>query len=110
MAAQVDYVSAGYADHYGVTRTNDWVLLKLTEEVGELVQAHLTSSGQGRDRGLDPQQQRQQVEIELADVIGMCFVFARQNGIDIDRAVQAKWLQYERFHRDRGFEYDPPAT
>lgn len=48
---RIEYVSAGYADHYGVDRTTEWVLLKLAEEVGELVQAHLSSSGQGATAG-----------------------------------------------------------
>ncbi|KNX38515.1 nucleoside triphosphate pyrophosphohydrolase family protein [Luteipulveratus halotolerans] len=103
---RVEYVSAGYADHYAVERTDEWILLKLTEEVGELVQAHLTASGQGRDRGLSQAEQDARTASELADVIGMCLVFARSRGIDVSQAMHDKWLQYEDFHRGRGFSTD----
>lgn len=100
---RVEYVSAGYADQYGVDRTGDWTLLKLTEELGELVQAALTASGRGRDRGGTVGQQREAVADELADVVSMCLVFARQQGIDLEEAITRKWLCYEQVHADRGF-------
>lgn len=106
LTERIEYVSAGYGDYYGVERSTDWILLKLTEEVGELVQAHLTASGQGRDRGLDRDQQRAQVAEELADVLGMCLVAAHRAGVDLESAVAAKWLRYEAFHRERGFTRD----
>lgn len=34
-----------YPEAYGINRSADWALLKLTEEVGELAQAHLTPPG-----------------------------------------------------------------
>lgn len=103
LTARIEYVSAGYADHYGVERSNEWVLLKLTEELGELVQASLTATGQGRDRGLSTEDQQHRVEAELADVVCMCLVFAARNGINLEEAIASKWFRYEQFHRDRGF-------
>lgn len=103
LTGRIEYISAGYADLHDVDRTDEWILLKLTEEVGELVQAHLTSSGQGRDRGTSPDEQRRATEDELADVLGMCLVFAHSQGIDLDEVIERKWLQHEQNHRERGF-------
>lgn len=96
LATRIDAISARYAEIHGVRRSPEWALLKLTEEVGELAQAHLTATGQSKDRGLDPEEQRQEVAAELGDVIGMCLVFARQAGIDVEAAVAEKWLPHER--------------
>ncbi|WP_409485224.1 phosphoribosyl-ATP pyrophosphohydrolase [Arsenicicoccus dermatophilus] len=100
---RIEYVSAGYADHYGVDRTTEWVLLKLTEEVGELVQAHLSSSGQGRDRGRSPEELAEAVRGEVADVLAMTLVAAQRLGVDVEEALAEKWLRYESFHQERGF-------
>lgn len=103
LTRRIEYVSAGYADQFGVDRSNAWILLKLTEELGELVQADLTATGQGRDRGLTSEEQHRRVEAELADLVCMCLVFAARNGIDLEQAIASKWFTYEQFHRDRGF-------
>ena len=79
-----------------------WALLKLTEEVGELAQAHLTATGQSRDRGLDADAQRKVLADEVGDVLGMRRVYALQMGIDPVEAVTTKWFQYEREARPAG--------
>lgn len=94
-ADRIEHISAGYGRVYEVERSPEWVLLKLTEEIGELTQAWLTASGQGRDRGLDPEQKRQALADEWADAVGILLVFARRTGIDIDRALADKWLKWE---------------
>lgn len=96
LATRIDGISARYAQIHGVDRSPDWALLKLTEEVGELVQAHLTATGQSKDRGLGAEEQRRKVAAELGDVIGMCLVFASQAGIDAEAAVAETWLPHER--------------
>lgn len=96
IAARIEKLSAQYAEVYGIERSPEWALLKLTEEVGELAQAHLTATGQSRDRGLDADAQRQVLADEVGDVLGMCLVYAQQMGIDPVDAVTAKWFQHER--------------
>lgn len=103
---RIEYVSAGYADQFGIERTEEWILLKLTEELGELVQAQLTDVGQGRDRGLDAEEQSDRVAQELVDVFAMVLVLAKRRGIDIEKTLDAKWFRYEAFHRERGFVAD----
>lgn len=89
-------LSAQYARVYGIERSPEWALLKLTEEVGELAQAHLTATGQSRDRGGDQQSREQELSDEIGDVLGMCLVYAHQMGIDPVRAVTSKWFRHER--------------
>ncbi|ASK66106.1 phosphoribosyl-ATP pyrophosphohydrolase [Brachybacterium avium] len=96
IADRIEALSAQYAEVYGIERSASWALLKLTEEVGELAQAHLTSTGQSRHRGLSPDEQERVVAEELGDVLGMCLVYARQRGIDPELAVTDKWFRYER--------------
>ena len=95
LAERIEKISARYGRIHGVQRSPEWALLKLTEEVGELAQAHLTATGQSKDRGLDADQQQQKLAEELGDVIGMCLVYAQQQGIDAEAAVAGKWLPHE---------------
>src|SRR3989344_2613256 len=41
-------ISDIYAGKYGIARDDDWYLLQLQEELGELAQAHLRLSSRGR--------------------------------------------------------------
>lgn len=99
-ADRIERISAGYGRVYDVERTPDWVLLKLIEEVGELTQAWLTKSGQGRDRGQSADEMQQALAAEWADAVGMLLVFARRTGIDVDQALRDKWLKWEAVYDD----------
>ncbi len=53
--ADVEAISQVYARRFDVERTDDWLFLKLTEEVGELTQAYLARGGRTRSPGSDEQ-------------------------------------------------------
>jgi NTP pyrophosphatase (non-canonical NTP hydrolase) len=82
-------ISDIYAGKYGIERDDDWFLLKLQEELGELAQAHLKLSSRGR--GTVPAQARAD---EAADVLCMLLLYCRRFGIDPEEAVRAKWLAW----------------
>lgn len=82
-------ISDIYAGKYGIERDDDWFLLKLQEELGELAQAHLKLSGRGR--GGVPDQARAD---EAADVLCQLLLYCRRFGIDPEAAVRAKWLAW----------------
>ncbi len=82
-------ISDVYAGKFGIDRDNDWFLLKLQEELGELSQAHLRLSGRGR--GAASEQDRAD---EAADVLCMLLLYCRRFGIDPDEAVRRKWLAW----------------
>ena len=85
-AAQISDI---YAGKYAIDRDDDWFLLKLQEELGELAQAHLRLSGRGR--GQASEQDRAD---EAADVLCMLLLYCRRFGIDPDAAVRRKWLSW----------------
>jgi len=82
-------ISDIYAGKYAIARDDDWFLLKLQEELGELAQAHIRLSGRGR--GEASEQDRAD---EAADVLCMLLLYCRRFGIDPDAAVRRKWLAW----------------
>ena len=82
-------ISDIYAGKYAIDRDDDWFLLKLQEELGELAQAHLRLSSRGR--GEASEQDRAD---EAADVLCMLLLYCRRFGIDPDAAVRRKWLAW----------------
>lgn len=87
-------VSDIYAERYAVTRTDDWYLLKLQEELGEMVAEHLKGTARGRLKGAEADEIRQALEDEAADVLAMFLLFARSQGIDLEAALTRKWFKY----------------
>lgn len=88
---EVEVISRAYARIHGIERTDDWLVLKLTEEVGELVQAYLAASGRSR-RSVDEGQAG--VRAELADVLAHVLLLAERAGVDLDDALEQKWAQW----------------
>ena len=89
LSDQVGRIGEIYAGKYGIERSDDWFLIKLQEELGELAQAHLKLSGRGR--GTVPDQARAD---EAADVLCQLLLYCRHFGIDPEAAVRAKWLAW----------------
>ena len=89
LGEQVGKVSDIYAARFGVRRDDDWALIKLQEELGELAQAHLRLSSRGR--GAADETARAD---EAADVLCMLLLYCRRFDIDLDAAVARKWLAY----------------
>jgi NTP pyrophosphatase (non-canonical NTP hydrolase) len=87
-------VSDTYAARNDIARDDDWYLLKLQEELGELTAEYLKTTGRGRLKGADGETIRQALEDETADVLAMLLLFARNNGVDLDAALDRKWFRY----------------
>ncbi|TAJ50208.1 MAG: pyrophosphatase [Herbiconiux sp.] len=92
LLAGVEEVSAFYAATNAIDRTDDWLVLKLNEEVGELTQAYLARAGQARDKGASPHELDAAFRAELADVFAHVLLLAHRFGVDIPAEVEAKWL------------------
>ena len=108
-ARRIDAISRRYAEVYGFERTPDWLVLKLQEEVGELVQAWLAKTGRQRDRGLGAAERDERFALELADAVGMLLALAEATDVDIERAIDEKWLVWDRRVSQRAGEADAPA-
>ena len=83
-----------YAERCGIDRNDDWYLLKIQEELGELVQAHLKLTGRGRARGASPAELEAARADEAADLLCQVLLYCRHFGIDPDAAIQRKWLSW----------------
>jgi NTP pyrophosphatase (non-canonical NTP hydrolase) len=85
-----------YSAKYDVVIDEDFAILKLCEEVGELAQAVLIARGRCRpEKCLPPDEAKAAVAYELADIVGMAIVAADLLGIDLGKAMALKWLQKE---------------
>ena len=109
-AQQIDAISRRYAEIYGFERDADWLVLKLQEEVGELVQAYLAKTGRQRDKGHAPEEIDRRYALELADAVGMLLALAEATGVDIEQAIDEKWLVWDRRVSQRAGEADAPAS
>jgi NTP pyrophosphatase (non-canonical NTP hydrolase) len=89
IADAAEQISDIYAGKYAIERDDDWFLLKLQEELGELAQSHLRLSARGR--GAATEQDRAD---EAADVLCMLLLYCRRFGIDPEVAVRRKWLAW----------------
>ncbi|MCD7111614.1 pyrophosphatase [Rhizobium sp. DKSPLA3] len=83
--------SVRYAETTGILRDDDWFILKLVEEMGEVTQAWNRLSGRARRKGLDEETLRTALEDETADLLGHVLLFAHRHGLDLDAAVERKW-------------------
>ena len=89
LQADVLRISDIYAREHAIDRDRDWALLKLQEELGELTAEHLRMSGRARgaaDAG--------KLGDEAADVLGMLLIYCDRAGVDLEQAMQRKWLHW----------------
>ncbi len=89
LSEKVARISDLYAKEHGIDRSGDWAILKLQEELGELTAEHLRVSGRARGAA-DPKA----LADEAADVLGMLLIYCDRAGIDIEQAMQDKWLHW----------------
>lgn len=86
-------ISDIYAREHAIDRdkagSGDWALLKLQEELGELTAEHLRMSGRARGAA-----DAQALGDEAADVMGMLLIYCERTGIDLEAAMQRKWLHW----------------
>ena len=84
-----------YGKQYNVAIDEDFALFKLYEEVGELAQAVLIHRKKSRpEKHVSEEISRGEVAKELADVVGMAIVNAHLMGIDLEEAINSKWINH----------------
>ena len=95
LRAEVELVSARYAERHDIVRTDDWFVLKLNEEVGELTQAYLARAGQARDKGHSASELEADFRAELADVFAQVLLLAERFDVDVAAEIERKWLVWK---------------
>ena len=91
---KIEAVSQKYSKQYKIKRNPSWFLLKLQEEVGELTQCYLMMTGRGRAKNKSKSALRADFEKEIADVFCHVLLLARANGVDVEKAIDDKWLTW----------------
>lgn len=87
-------VSDVYAEKFSIKRDDDWFILKIQEELGELTAARLKLTQRARIGKLSTGELQKNLEDEVADVIAMTILFAEHKGIDVETAIKNKWFKY----------------
>src|SRR5436305_13071732 len=90
----LEQVSKRYAEQFGICRDEIWFLLKLQEELGELTQAFLMYHGKARTKGKSREEIEHNLRMEIADVIAHALLLAYAHGVDVEQALDEKWLVY----------------
>jgi NTP pyrophosphatase (non-canonical NTP hydrolase) len=90
-----DIVNTGkkYGSKHNIRIDQDFALTKLYEEVGELSQAWLIHTKKCRpEKYVGEEKSKQLISEELADVVGVSIMIADLLGIDLEKAINEKWL------------------
>lgn len=86
-----------YGQKYNVQIDENFALLKLYEEVGELAQAVLIHQKKSRpEKHVSEEVSKKELGKELADIVGMTIVNAHLLGIDLEEAISEKWIDREK--------------
>jgi NTP pyrophosphatase (non-canonical NTP hydrolase) len=88
----VELVSQNYAAKFNINRDENWFVLKLQEELGELIQSYLMKIGQARQKGQSQEDITASFQSELADVFCHVLLLAKHTNTDLEEKVEEKWL------------------
>lgn len=84
-----------YAQRFDIERTPDGYLLMLQEELGELTAEHLMMTDRARrPEGDSAEAARERLVNEAADLFGQFILYLNANSIDIESAIERKWLRH----------------
>jgi NTP pyrophosphatase (non-canonical NTP hydrolase) len=82
-----------YCKEFDIKLDEDFALFKLYEEVGELAQDVLIHRKKCRpEKYLSEKESKEELAKEIADVLGMIIVVAHIFNIDIEGAINKKWI------------------
>lgn len=91
LTTRFEKASIAYADANGITRNEDWFILKMQEELGELTQVWVKLTARGRRHGRSDEELRIDLANEIADLLGHTLLFANRNAINLGPAITRKW-------------------
>lgn len=97
---QITGLFKGYLVQHGVqdhgAGYDDYVVLKIGEELGELIQAYLIHKKKcRREKIISAAESKKQVAKELSDVVCLAMVIAEEMDIDLEEAITKKWITRE---------------
>lgn len=93
---QIPQIFSLYLDRHGIKMDDDYVMLKIGEEMGELIQAYLIHKKRCRKVKLvSPAESKKELAKELSDVFCLALVIAERLDVDLEEAVTKKWITRE---------------
>lgn len=96
LSESVEEISKMYAKKFNIRRDNNWFVLKLQEELGELTQSYLMMVGKARVKEKSEKELKDDFAKEVADVFCHILLLAEHNNIDIEKEVKKKWFVWNR--------------
>lgn len=94
LTKKIEKISQNYSKRFEFDRDSDWFVLKLQEELGELIQSYLMVKGQARQKGKSKEEIRDEFENEIADVLAQTLLLAKHFDIDLDKIFEGKWKKW----------------
>ena len=89
----VQRVMKQYGEEFPEVRVDrDYFPLKLAEEWGECLKVYLMLTDRGRQKGQSKTEMTESFREELADVFGFLLLFAANEHIDLEEALEKKWF------------------
>lgn len=96
LTKEVENISRIYSKRFNIDRDGDWYILKLQEELGELIQSYLMMIRQGRNKGKSEKEIKENFRNEVADVFSHVLLLAKFYKIDLEKEVEEKWLKWKK--------------
>lgn len=96
LSEEVETISQIYSKKFDIGRDGNWFVLKLQEEMGELIQSYLMMIKQGRHKGKSPEEIKDNFRKEVADVFSHVLLLAKFYKIDLEKEVEKKWLKWKK--------------
>lgn len=92
----VKKVSDTYARKFGIRRNSNWYILKLQEEMGELIQSYLMMTGRARQKNKTKTEITEDFHKEMADVFCHVLLLAKHHKINLEKEIDEKWLIWNK--------------
>ncbi|MEI6690345.1 MAG: pyrophosphatase [bacterium] len=96
VSRSISVVSDNYAKKFGIKRDGNWYVLKLQEEMGELIQSYLMMIGRGRQKNKTTEEITEDFHKEMADVFCHVLLLAKKYNVDLEKEVNEKWLVWNK--------------
>jgi NTP pyrophosphatase (non-canonical NTP hydrolase) len=96
LTEELQKVSQIYAEKFDIQPDSDWYILKLQEELGELIQSYLMMIGQARKKEKTQEQLVRDFHKEVADVFSHVLLLAKHHHVDLEKEIENKWLVWTK--------------
>ncbi len=80
----------------GIKMDDDYLIMKISEELGEFIQSYIIHKKMCRpEKYKDEEDSKKEMAKELSDVIALIFAIADKFDIDLEEALEKKWITNE---------------